>query len=267
MGIPHTLSEYQGKTVILNFGRPGALLRPRDAGLEGEIYRVYGSNEEDLVVLGVARPRPMNTPSPTTNPLEFVENFLEKGGYEYPVVMDVSGEVFAAHGVTSLPTSILSTTRGISTGRCGERCPAPAYTLTEDALKAAVPKFPRGRAARARTLHEIVRKSRDENYRRSDPRFSLCGLNCGLCPIHHMEDGCPGCGGGEGHQPCAVIRCSQQHSGVEYCFLCEEYLPAPAGQFGIRFVPDPSAHASGFGPGPKMGMETYLEELGRRPPF
>lgn len=62
-----------------------------------------------------------------------------------------------------------------------------------------------------------------KNYRRPYPLFSLCGLNCSLCPIHHMEKGCPGCGGGEGHQPCPVIKCSQQHGNIEYCHMCSEY--------------------------------------------
>ncbi len=62
-----------------------------------------------------------------------------------------------------------------------------------------------------------------KNYRREYPLFSLCGLNCGLCPIHHMPEGCPGCGGGEGHQSCGVIRCSQSHGNVEYCCQCIEY--------------------------------------------
>lgn len=104
-----------------------------------------------------------------------------------------------------------------------------------------------------------------KNYRRSDPRFSLCGLNCGLCPIHHMEDGCPGCGGGEGHQPCAVIRCSQQHSGVEYCFLCEEY-PCQRLQDSLEFDSFLTHQhmLRDLDRAQKMGMETYLEELGEK---
>ena len=62
-----------------------------------------------------------------------------------------------------------------------------------------------------------------KDYRRPDPLFSLCGLNCGLCPIHHMDRGCPGCGGGEGHQPCKVIRCSREHGGPEYCSRCADF--------------------------------------------
>lgn len=60
------------------------------------------------------------------------------------------------------------------------------------------------------------------NFKRRYPLFSLCGLNCGLCPMHR-DKYCPGCGGGAGNQSCAIARCSLQHGGVEYCYLCDEY--------------------------------------------
>ena len=80
-----------------------------------------------------------------------------------------------------------------------------------------------------------------------------------------MEDGCPGCGGGEGHQPCAVIRCSQQHSGVEYCFLCEEY-PCQRLQDSLEFDSFLTHQhmLRDLDRAQKMGMETYLEELGEK---
>jgi hypothetical protein len=38
-----------------------------------------------------------------------------------------------------------------------------------------------------------------EIYTRVNPDFSLCGLNCGLCPNFHIHTNrkfkCPGCGG------------------------------------------------------------------------
>ena len=61
-----------------------------------------------------------------------------------------------------------------------------------------------------------------KDYARSYPLFSLCGLSCGLCPMH-LGGWCPGCGGGEGHQPCAFIRCARLHGSPEYCFQCGEY--------------------------------------------
>lgn len=64
-----------------------------------------------------------------------------------------------------------------------------------------------------------------KGYRRADPAFSLCGLCCGLCPMHRGGH-CPGCGGGEGHQSCAFIRCSRERGAAEFCSQCAQY-PCP----------------------------------------
>ena len=59
------------------------------------------------------------------------------------------------------------------------------------------------------------------------PQFSVCGLNCGLCPRYHTvgESRCPGCAGegfSEVHPPCGMLSCCQR-KGLEYCFFCDEY--------------------------------------------
>ena len=64
-----------------------------------------------------------------------------------------------------------------------------------------------------------------KGYRRADPAFSLCGLCCGLCPMHRGGH-CPGFGGGEGHQSCAFIRCSRERGAAEFCSQCAQY-PCP----------------------------------------
>ena len=61
-----------------------------------------------------------------------------------------------------------------------------------------------------------------KGFKRQNQLFSLCGLNCGLCPMF-LNKNCPGCGGGEGNQTCKIARCSIEHDGVEYCFQCGEY--------------------------------------------
>lgn len=58
--------------------------------------------------------------------------------------------------------------------------------------------------------------------------FSLCGLNCGLCPMK-LDGYCPGCGGGKGNQPCKIAKCSIQHGRVEYCNQCREF---PCDKYG-----------------------------------
>ena len=64
-----------------------------------------------------------------------------------------------------------------------------------------------------------------KSFRRTDLTFSLCGLNCLLCPMR-MGGHCPGCGGGEGNQSCALARCSLERGGLDYCASCPDY-PCP----------------------------------------
>ncbi|NLT10792.1 MAG: DUF3795 domain-containing protein [Clostridiaceae bacterium] len=61
-----------------------------------------------------------------------------------------------------------------------------------------------------------------KDFNRENLHFSLCGLNCGLCPMR-IDGYCPGCGGGVGNQSCAIARCSIEHGRVEYCYLCTEF--------------------------------------------
>ena len=62
-----------------------------------------------------------------------------------------------------------------------------------------------------------------KDFIRTDNQFSLCGLNCGLCP-YQLQGNCPGC---FADSPCAricpIAPCSVKHGNVQYCFECEEY--------------------------------------------
>ena len=55
---------------------------------------------------------------------------------------------------------------------------------------------------------------------RENQLLSLCGLNCGLCPMK-LGGYCGGCG--NGNQSCKIVRCSLEHGGIEYCFECGEF--------------------------------------------
>ncbi len=103
-----------------------------------------------------------------------------------------------------------------------------------------------------------------KDYKRSYPLFSLCGLNCGLCTMR-IGNYCPGCGGGAGNQTCAIIRCSLQHGGVEYCYLCEEY---PCEKYeGIDEYDSFITHRNqlkDFEKVKKIGIEAYKSELSKK---
>lgn len=65
-GEEHTLSEYRGKTVFLNFWATWCGPCQSEMPEIQSLYESYGSNGEDLIVLGVANPSSAEIPAPWT---------------------------------------------------------------------------------------------------------------------------------------------------------------------------------------------------------
>ena len=101
-GEPHTLSDYQGQTVFLNFWAtwcgPCKMEMPDIQAL----YEEWDENAGDLVVLGVAGPGIGREGS-----AEDIAAFLEANGYTYPVVMDDTGTLFYQYGISAYPTTFM----------------------------------------------------------------------------------------------------------------------------------------------------------------
>ena len=101
-GETHTLSDYQGQTVFLNFLAtwcgPCKMEMPDIQAL----YEEWDENAGDLVVLGVAGPGIGQEGS-----AEDIAAFLEENGYTYPVVMDDTGMLFYQYGISAYPTTFM----------------------------------------------------------------------------------------------------------------------------------------------------------------
>ena len=62
-----------------------------------------------------------------------------------------------------------------------------------------------------------------EELKRNDLLFSLCGLNCSLCPSF-IRGNCTGCQEGSiCALICDIVPCSIKHGNIDYCFECGEY--------------------------------------------
>ncbi|WP_278452281.1 DUF3795 domain-containing protein [Thomasclavelia spiroformis] len=59
-----------------------------------------------------------------------------------------------------------------------------------------------------------------KGFERKNQFLSLCGLNCGLCPMF-LGNHCGGCG--NGNQSCKIAKCSLEQGNMEYCFECKHY--------------------------------------------
>lgn len=102
-GNSHTLSEYKGKTVFLNFW--GTWCPPCRAEMPDiqALYEEYGENSGDVIILGVATPNVGDEGSS-----EEIKAFLEENGYTYPTVMDENGVIAGgSYYISAFPTTFM----------------------------------------------------------------------------------------------------------------------------------------------------------------
>ncbi|OUP62847.1 cytochrome C biogenesis protein [Pseudoflavonifractor sp. An176] len=101
-GNTHTLDQYKGKTILLNFWATWCgPCRSEMPDLQA-VYEDYGNNEKDLVVLGVAAPNLGQEGS-----TEDITAFLEENGYTYPTLMNEDASLFYSYGISSFPTTFM----------------------------------------------------------------------------------------------------------------------------------------------------------------
>ena len=101
-GNTHTLSDYKGKTVFLNFWATWCPPCKGEMPEIQEIYEYYGENGSEVVVLGIASPDYGREKDEET-----VAAFLEENGYSFPVVMDTGGLYAYTYGVNAYPTTFM----------------------------------------------------------------------------------------------------------------------------------------------------------------
>ncbi|MDO4267746.1 MAG: cytochrome c biogenesis protein CcdA [Eubacteriales bacterium] len=99
----HTLADYKGKTIFLNFWATWCPPCRAEMPDIQKLYEEYDQEGDDaLIVLGVAAP---NLGQETDE--AGISAFLEENGYTYPVLMDTEGSLFWQYGITAYPTTFM----------------------------------------------------------------------------------------------------------------------------------------------------------------
>lgn len=106
-GETHTLSDYKGQVVFLNFWATWCGPCQQEMPDIQAMYEEYSKNTEDVVILGVANPKTDDAPYNQDVTVGEVTSFLTENGYSYPTVMDTTGETFAAYGISAFPTTFM----------------------------------------------------------------------------------------------------------------------------------------------------------------
>ncbi|ROR30478.1 cytochrome c-type biogenesis protein [Mobilisporobacter senegalensis] len=106
-GKEHTLSDYKGKVVFLNFWASWCGPCREEMPHIEELYKEYNYNQEDVVIIGVANPRSNQYPNNADEDMATVKKFLEDEELTFPVVFDETGEVFQSYYINSFPTTFM----------------------------------------------------------------------------------------------------------------------------------------------------------------
>ncbi|MBR6028926.1 MAG: TlpA family protein disulfide reductase [Clostridia bacterium] len=98
--VQHSLSDYRGQVVLLNFWTTWCPWCIREMPDLEALYHELGENSGSVVILGMGGPDTVDSVSE-----EEIVSFLEEHGFTYPCVMDRDGSLFSLWGVEALPTT------------------------------------------------------------------------------------------------------------------------------------------------------------------
>lgn len=101
-GKEHTLSEYKGKTIFLNFWATWCPPCREEMPYIDELYEEYNKNQDDVVILGVASPNLGREGSE-----DDVKKFLSENYYKFPVVFDEGGPMIIEYGISAFPSALI----------------------------------------------------------------------------------------------------------------------------------------------------------------
>ncbi|MFZ7121628.1 MAG: cytochrome c biogenesis protein CcdA [Eubacteriaceae bacterium] len=115
-GNEHTLSDYKGKVVFLNFWATWCPPCKKEMPHIEEIFNQYNKNNSDVIILGVANPKTDKYPyNQDVNKDEIIQ-FLKQNGYSFPTVFDETGRIFSQYNITAFPTTFMIDKQGNISG-------------------------------------------------------------------------------------------------------------------------------------------------------
>lgn len=103
-GNVHTLDQYKGKVIFLNFWATWCGPCRNEMPEIQKLYEEYAAQGDDaeVVILGAAAPDLGNEGSK-----ESIISFMEENGYTYPVLLDENAEMFSWYQISAFPTTFM----------------------------------------------------------------------------------------------------------------------------------------------------------------
>lgn len=135
-GKEHSLADYKGKTIFLNFWATWCGPCRSEMPEIQKLYEEYTAmgNDSEVVILGVAGPG-----IGQEGTVSDITKFMEENGYTYPVLMDETGELFEWYGISAFPTTYMI-------DRDGNLYGYVTGQLTEDIMRSIIKQTLEGKA-------------------------------------------------------------------------------------------------------------------------
>ena len=95
-GVVHSLENYKGKVIFLNFWATWCPPCKKEMPDVESIYKEYGENKKDVIILGVNSEKENE-----------VKKFLKDKGYTFPTLIDENSEVMRKYFIQAFPTSFV----------------------------------------------------------------------------------------------------------------------------------------------------------------
>ena len=115
-GKKHSLEEYKGKVVVINFWATWCGYCVQELPEFEKVYKEFGSNKKDVIILGVAGPKTKENPNNVDVEKDKIISFLKKKNVTYPTLMDEAGKSFDDYGIKYFPTTYVINKNGYLEG-------------------------------------------------------------------------------------------------------------------------------------------------------
>jgi cytochrome c-type biogenesis protein len=106
-GNEHTLSDYKGKVVFLNFWATWCPPCNKEMPDIEALYQEYNLNQDEVVFIGVTNPKSDAYPNNSDEEKDKIIAFLEEKGYTFPTVFDETGELLQNYQISAFPTTFM----------------------------------------------------------------------------------------------------------------------------------------------------------------
>lgn len=106
-GKAHTLSDYKGKVVFLNFWATWCPPCKKELPDIEELYKEYQNNQKDVVFLGITNPNNTEYPNNQDVTKPEIKSFLTEKGYTFPTLFDETGEILNSYQISAFPTTFI----------------------------------------------------------------------------------------------------------------------------------------------------------------